>query len=43
VVCHACAARDQWQRDNENSSPEPGTLTWIKRLVRDPRRKRRNG
>lgn len=28
TVCHACAARDRWQKDNKE--PEPGQLTWVK-------------
>ena len=28
TTCHACAARDRWQKDNQEN--EPGQLVWVK-------------
>lgn len=34
-LCHACAAREEWQRDHEGKDrPEPGTLTYVVKLPR---------
>lgn len=43
VTCKACAAREQWQEahSGKDNRPEPGTLTWVRKLAKRTRGKRR--
>lgn len=40
TVCHGCAAQERWRRDHEKNRPEPGTLTWLKKLTKKKPRRR---
>lgn len=41
IVCYACAAQERWRTEHQKNHPEPGTLTFIKKLVERRPRKRR--